>query len=143
MSDEASKPVPVTPGEAKQTLGFGKGGPSAEAVARAKEIAVDAARKIQTAVRQPIERRDALRIVSAFRSTLIPHGRRGRKQKAVITAAHADYKRGMRGIPLFRNHIPRFDRMGHWEREVKTRRLMDAIRTRERRARRADRQCNG
>jgi hypothetical protein len=103
--------------------------------------AVDAARKIQTAARRPIECRAALRIVSAFRSTLIPAGRRARKEKAVIRAAHADYKSGMRGVALYRKHLPRFDRMGYWEREVKTRRLMDAIRSRERRSRaRIDRQ---
>jgi hypothetical protein len=96
---------------------------------------VAAAREIRASSRQAFERRDALRIVSAFRSTLIPHAKRGPKLKAMITAAHGDYNGGMRGVALYRKHIPRFDRMGHWEREVRTRSLMDAIRTRERRAR--------
>jgi hypothetical protein len=133
-NDEKSK-LPKAEESLPQTLGFGKGDALAEVVAKAKETAVEAAREIQASTGQPIERRDALRIVSAFRSTLVPHGRRGRKQKAVITAAHADYKGGMRGVALYRKHIPRFTSMSHWEREVEARRLMDAIRSRERRAR--------
>ncbi len=133
-NDEKSK-LPQGAESLPQTLGFGKEDVFAEVVAKAKEIAVEAARKIQTGATQTIERRDALRIVSAFRITLILHRRRGRKRKAVVTAAHADYKSGMRGVALYRKHIPRFASMSHWEREVRTRRLMDAIRNRERRAR--------
>lgn len=144
MSEHENKQNPEPSESAPKTLGFGKEeDATAEALAKAKEIAMKAARQIQAGARQSIERREALRIVSAFRSTLIPHGRRGRKQKAVITAAHADYKSGMRGVALYRKHIPRFDRMSHWEREGKARRLMDAIRSRERRSRRIDRQRIG
>ncbi len=135
MSERENKPSPQGSEPEPKTLVIGKGGPSAEAVAKAKEIAVDAARQIQAAVRPTIERRDALRIVSAFRSTLIPQGRRGRKQKTAITAAHADYTNDMRGMELYRKHIPRFADMGYWERKGKARRLMDAIRNRARRSR--------
>jgi hypothetical protein len=135
MSEHENKQNPELSESAPNPLGFGKENASPEVVAKAKGIALEAARQIQAAVRQPIERRDALRIVSAFRSTLIPRRRPGRKQRAVITAALADYKSGIRGVALYREHIPRFASMSHWEREVKARRLMDAIRSRERRAR--------
>jgi len=84
----------------------------------------------------PRERR---KLVSRFRRHLFPaSGRPGRgrsKRSKEITAACLDWKAGMRGLPLYRKHIPRFDRMGYWEQKVKMRTLMDAIRTRNRRER--------
>ena len=51
-----------------------------------------------------------------------------------ITAAHADWKIGVQGVELYRGHIPGFDSMRRRRRESKIRNLMDAIRSRERRA---------
>lgn len=72
-------------------------------------------------------------LVVAFRRQLLPPGKPGRKRSKEITAACADWAAGMRGMALYRKHIPRFDRMGHWERKVKIRALLDAIRARQRR----------
>jgi len=80
--------------------------------------------------------RERRRIVTALRHKLIPPGKPGRKRSKEITEAYADWKSGMRGLALYRKHIPRFDRMGIWERKVKTRALMDAIRSRRRREQR-------
>jgi hypothetical protein len=81
----------------------------------------------------PHQRRQVLTV---FRRQLSPPGKPGRKRSKEITAAYMDWMAGMRGLGLYRNHINRFDRMGHWERRVKTRALMDAIRSRKRREQR-------
>jgi hypothetical protein len=78
----------------------------------------------------PHERR---KVVGQFRSQLFPPGKPGRRRSKEITAAYADWTNGMRGLALYRKHVPRFDHMGHWQRKVKTRSLLDAIRARKRR----------
>ena len=72
-------------------------------------------------------------VVTRFRRQLFQPGKPGRKRSKEITAACVDWAKGMRGVALYQKHLPRFDRMGHWERKVKTRALLDAIRTRKRR----------
>lgn len=101
----------------------------------AASIAEKAGREIAANFRSlgPRQRRS---IIIVFRRQLIPPGKPGRKRSKEITAAFADWKAGMRGLPLYRKHIRRFDRMGHWERKVKTRVLMDAIHARNRREKR-------
>jgi hypothetical protein len=74
-------------------------------------------------------------VVSQFRRQLFPPGKPGRRRSKEITAACADWAAGMRGLPLYRKHLPRFDRMSVWQRKVKTRGLLEAIRTRKRRER--------
>ncbi len=78
----------------------------------------------------PHERR---KVVTQFRRQLFSAGKPGRRRSKEITAAYADWINGMRGLVLYRKHIPEFDRMGFWKRKVKTRALLDAIRTRKRR----------
>jgi hypothetical protein len=75
------------------------------------------------------------RIVRTFRSALIPRRRAGRKQSETITAAYEAWKGGMRGVALFRNHIPHWDRLSRWRRKAERRSLMDAIYSRNRRER--------
>jgi hypothetical protein len=81
-----------------------------------------------------LDRHWRLQIATIFHRQLIPARRPGRKRRKEITAAHADWKVGVRGAQLYRKHIPGFDRMSRWRRESKSRDLMDAIRSRERRA---------
>ena len=109
----------------------GSGTPE-EQLAEAEAIAQRAGHEIATTFRglPPRHRRS---IGSAFRRQIIPPGKPGRKRSKEITAAYADWKAGMRGLALYRKHLFRFDRMGHSERKVKTRALMDAIRARRRR----------
>jgi hypothetical protein len=78
-------------------------------------------------------------IITAFRRHLFPPGKPGRRRNEEITAAYADWTGGMRGLTLYRKYIRRFDRMSHWQRQVKTRALLDAIRARKRREQRASR----
>ena len=73
------------------------------------------------------------RIASMFRRQLVLPRKPGRKRSDRITAAHADWKAGMRGIELYRKHIRGFETHSFWRRKSESRSLMDAIRARERR----------
>ena len=62
----------------------------------AEVIATEAGQRI--ARESPhLDRRGRMRIVSALRRQLIPPRKPGRKRRQEITAAHADWKSGMRG----------------------------------------------
>jgi hypothetical protein len=98
------------------------------------QSAQDAARQILQG-QGPFSRNEALRIVAVIRSVIVPRSQAGRKRDERITAAYCDWKNGMRGVQLYRKHIPGYDRMGEYKREVKVKRLRDAIRSRRRRDR--------
>jgi hypothetical protein len=105
-----------------------------ETVARGKAVAINAAQQIAGEF-SDLGRHELLRIVTAFRRELIPPKRPGRRRSKEISAAHADWKSGIRGLPLYRKHIASFDQMSRWKRQGKSRALMEAIRSRERRTR--------
>jgi hypothetical protein len=74
-------------------------------------------------------------IVSAFRLTMIPKQRAGRKPSASLTAAYGEWKAGTRGTALFQKHISNWERLSRWRRRSEQRSLMDAIYSRSRRER--------
>jgi hypothetical protein len=78
-----------------------------------------------------------LKILRAFRVELIPPARPGRRRKKAITEAHRDWKAGIKKIDLYRKYIPGWEKAGEWRRKGTARKLMDAIRSRERRERRS------
>jgi hypothetical protein len=131
MSDQESKGVPPVPGDRSKSGGSGN---SVSAVKRACELAQEAGTKITSELGTELDRPDKLRTVAAFKRTLIPPKRSGRIPSRRITEAHRDWKAGLCGLLLYQKHIPGFDKMNRYTREVKSRRLMDAIRNRERRA---------
>ena len=133
MSDQQSKGLPSISGDEQKTSVCGTSAPCPDNLPPAELIASDAGQRI--ARDHPhLDRRGRLRIVSTFRRQLIPPRKPGRKRRKEITAAHADWKLGTHGLELYRRHIPGFDRMSRWRRESTIRDLMDAIRSRERRA---------
>jgi len=71
--------------------------------------------------------------VSLFRAGVVPRRRAGRRPKAQVTAAYQDWKAGMRGVALFRKHIPGWQKHNRYRRIAEEKRLMDAIRSRYRR----------
>jgi hypothetical protein len=114
----------------------GLGTPEPQAKDKARNLAEEIGLRIVTEFGAELERRDRLKIATAFRRQLIPPRPPGRRPKEAITAAHRDWKAGVRGLELFRRHIPDFDKKGHWRRKGESQALMDAIRTRHRRERR-------
>lgn len=133
MSDQESKGFPSPASDEPKTSVFDTASATSEEVPAAEVIATEASQRIARHYGQR-DRRGRIRIVTIFRRQLIPPRRPGRKRREEITAAHADWKLGMRGLELYRKHIPRYDRMSQWRRKSESRDLRDAIRSRERRA---------
>ena len=103
-------------------------------VERASNMAREAGRSIVSEFGAALDRRDRLRIIAIFKRTLIPPGRPGRIPCGRITEAYQDCKAGLHGLALYRKHIPGLDKMNQYKRKYEVRRLMETIRTRERRA---------
>lgn len=82
------------------------------------------------------------RLVSAFRSVVIPSRRPGRRRHIQITLAYDDWCSGMRGLALYSKHIGRWDCMSHWRRRETAKRLLNAIHTRHRRERKVHAKVN-
>ena len=110
-----------------------------DAVNRACQLAQQAGADIVAQLGPMLGRRDLAKAVTVFRHTLLPGRQRGRKPKEQITAAHRDWKNGVRGVALYRSHIPGWDKHSHYRRQSEARGLMDAIYSRERRERKRTR----
>jgi len=82
------------------------------------------------------DRRD---IVEQVRKRVLP---RRRRKNPGLDAAYEDYLEGMRGIELFRKHIPDFSKKGHYQRQADQRRMMNGIHQRLSRERKRGRAAN-
>src|SRR5579864_4950155 len=101
-------------------------GTSQDQMGRACAIARESGQRIANELGIALARRERLKVVSTFRRILFPPKRPGRRRKEAITAAHRDWKNGLRGPALFRRHIPNWERHNHFRREYESRRLMTA-----------------
>lgn len=129
-----SNDEPITSGSGSpESANFTPPPPIPGGISAAEDIAAEAGQRLARDFFH-LDRRGRQRIVTIFRRQLFPARKRGRKRSKEITTAHTDWKSGIRGEELCRRHIPGFDRMSRWRRESVSRDLMDAIRSRERRA---------
>ena len=71
-----------------------------------------------------------LRVVAAVRGLIVTRGKPGKRKDARLDRASVDYEAGMRGLKLFRKHIPGYDKLSHWRRGLQQRRLMGALQQR-------------
>jgi len=137
---QCTKPVPVSDAarharsvlRAKATQ---KKSSDSEIFATAKERTARAVNDIRREFGQTLTREEALKLVSLFRAGVVPRRRAGRRPKPQITAAYQDWKAGMRGVALFRKHIPGWKDHNRYHRIGEQKTLMDAIRSRYRRER--------
>jgi hypothetical protein len=107
-----------------------------EAFAAAKEITARAAHDIRRQFGgEGLTREQCLKLVSVFRAGVVPRRKAGRRPKPQVTAAYLDWKTGMRGVALFRKHIPGWDKHNRYHRIGEQKELLDAIRSRYRRER--------
>jgi hypothetical protein len=109
--------------------------PPSEVCTAAKEKAERMAHEIREQFGESLTREDYIRLARAFRSAVVPKRKPGRRRKAHVTAALADWKTGIRDEALYRAHIPGWEKHGKWRRKHEKRALMDAIRSRRRRER--------
>jgi hypothetical protein len=130
-SQDKALTVAAEPSQQKSVCGTVP--PASERLIQAKAAVVEAARVIAQSL-SDLDRRTRKSLAASFRQQLLPKRRAGRKPSKEITAAYADWKSGMCGLQLYRKHVPGLDSMSRWKRQAKTRALMDAIRSRERRA---------
>lgn len=107
--------------------------PAAERLSQAVTAASRAGQRIVQKFTD-LDRRDREHLVAAFQLQVLPPLKRGRKRSEAVTAAHADWRSGMRGVKLYSRHIAGFDDMSWAERESKSRSLIRAISSRERRS---------
>jgi hypothetical protein len=80
-----------------------------------------------------LNKRQRRAVVRAFKEQLLPSGHPGRRKTKRITRAYQDWLAGVRGVALFRKTIPRWEKLGYYARQIKSRRLMSSIRARHRR----------
>jgi len=106
-----------------------------EAFAGSKEITTQAFHDIRRQYGERLTREECLKLVSLFRAGMVPRRRAGRRPKPQVTAAYLDWKAGMRGVALFRKHIPGWQKHNRYRRMAEQKGLMDAIRNRVRRGR--------
>ncbi len=107
--------------------------PDSETLAAAKGEAVEMARQLRVDLGHRLTREEWEQLARAFRSNVVPKRKPGRRRKAQVTAALADWKAGVRGIELYRKHIPGWERHHRYRRIGEQKGLMDAIRSRRRR----------
>ena len=99
----------------------------------ASKRAQEAGARIVADLGAALSSRDRKNLVTAFRRTLLPPKRPGRRCKETITAAHRDWQNVMHGPALYRADIPGWEKHNRFRRKCEAQTLMDAIRTRERR----------
>jgi hypothetical protein len=113
--------------------------PEYKAIRQLKAIAPAAAAIVESAVEQiwtlNLTQAQLGQAAKGFGCLLRPQQGRppGRKESQRITAALFDYDAGLRGIELYKRHIPRYDSMNRYRRRCETQRLNDALHKRQRR----------
>ena len=71
-------------------------------------------------------------VISAVRRAVLP---RPKKTMNSLDSAYEDYKCRLRGIELYRKHIPGYEKLGRWRRQRAQHRLSQALATRAERER--------
>jgi len=100
-------------------------------------VRTDISRLQETVEREQLPRSVRQAVIVAVRRAVLP--RQGRRTDPHIDAACADYQAGMRGLELFRKHIPAHNAMSRYRRLAEERRLMNNIHQRFCRERKAAR----
>jgi hypothetical protein len=88
----------------------------------------------QTVDQEGLTHAARLNIVAIVHRAIVPKRPPGRKNQE-LDSAYAEYKAGIRGLKLFRKHIPNYDRLSRWRRNEKQNRLLKALQKRAERER--------
>jgi hypothetical protein len=86
----------------------------------------------ETVDREHLTRSARLQVVTRVRQAIVPKRKPGRKNPN-LDSAWPDYQRGVRGLKLYRRHIPDHGRMNQYHRAAEENRLLDGLRKRARR----------
>ena len=83
----------------------------------------------QTVDHAGLPRAMRLKVAGAVRLAIVPRRKPGRKDQR-LDKADADYRAGMRGLDLFRKHIPRHDKLSRWRRKAEQSKLLKTLQKR-------------
>lgn len=100
-----------------------------------EDVRMEINRLQETIEREHLPRSARQEVVTTIRLAILP--RQTRRADPRIDAAYADYQAGMRGLALYRKHIPNHATKGHYRRRADERRLMNSIHQRSSRERKA------
>jgi hypothetical protein len=89
--------------------------------------------KILTEHGDELNRSERIRLLQWLRGALIVKKKAGRRPLIRVTRAYQAWKEGIRGIALFREHIPRWEKLACYRRRDEQRKLLAAIHSRRRR----------
>jgi hypothetical protein len=120
MSDAGKTGLPPKDDRLTEVDVLGKVSSPAERAEQGKAAAIEAGQRIAQEIGH-LDRRELHAIVQAFQSQLLPARKPGRRRNKEITAAHTDWKSGLRGVALYQKHIHRFDQLSRWKRQAKIR----------------------
>jgi hypothetical protein len=81
-----------------------------------------------------------LKAAVAARRAILPRKTPGKKSDHRIDNAYTDYRTGVRGLELYRKHIPHHDRLSRWRRVAEEHRLLKNLQKRAQREKKARRQ---
>jgi hypothetical protein len=93
----------------------------------------DCVEKILTGHGDELNRSERIRLLQWLRGGLIVQKKAGRRPLIRVTRAYQAWKEGKRGVAWFREHIPRWAKLGHYRRKEEQRKLLAAINNRRRR----------
>ena len=88
----------------------------------------------QTAEQEGLTHAARINIVAIVHHAIVPKRSPGPKDRR-LDAAYAEYKVGVRGLRLFRKHIPDYGKLSRWRRNEKQNRLLKALQKRAERER--------
>jgi hypothetical protein len=92
---------------------------------------VSAIEQLREAIDQAgLPRSIRLKVAAAVRHAIVPAiapKRKPDKKRHRIDSAYADYRVGLRGLDLFRKHIPRHDKLSKWRRTYEQRKLLKTL----------------
>ena len=100
-----------------------------------ESIATLVERLHEAANQEGLSRNARLKTVFAVRRAIVPRRTPGKKKDKRLDQAYSDYHSGMRGLKLYRKHIPNFQKMSRWRRKVEERRLLGNLQKRTERER--------
>lgn len=81
-----------------------------------------------------------VKVAAAARRAMLPKKTPGKKSDHRIDNAYADYRTGVRGLELYRKHIPHHDRLSRWRRVAEEHRFLKNLQKRAQREKKARQQ---
>jgi hypothetical protein len=80
--------------------------------------------------REQLARTSRLGLLSVLRSEVLGKRKPGRKRSEQVNRAYPDYKAGLRGLALYRKHVPNYHQLSRWRRREEGNKLLKNLQKR-------------